>query len=101
MEDETAHFHENPYSWNNESNILYIESPAGVGYSICGDKKECNFDDYNSGEDNLIALKNFFWKFPEFLYHDLYISGESYAGIYVPHLAWQIYNWNMNPLSIW
>lgn len=36
MDDETDFFHKNEYSWNNEANIVYIESPAGVGYSICG-----------------------------------------------------------------
>ena len=97
MEDETDFFHKNEYSWNKEVNIVYIESPAGVGYSLCGKKEECYYNDYNSSTDNLIAVKNFFVKFPEFANHDLYISGESYAGIYVPYLSWNIYNWNMDP----
>lgn len=90
MEDETDHFVKNNWSWNKEANIAYIESPAGVGYSICKDPSECVFTDYDSSLDNIIAAHNFFVKFPEYANHDLYLSGESYAGIYVPYLAWQM-----------
>jgi len=33
-------------------------------------------------------LVEWFAKFPEFKGHDLYISGESYGGIYVPYWMW-------------
>jgi carboxypeptidase C (cathepsin A) len=48
----------------------------------------------SSSADNLEALQNWYADFPEFKVNDLYISGESYAGIYVPYLAHQINAWN-------
>ena len=94
MEDDTDYFVPNNYSWNREVNMLYIESPAGVGFSFCDNPSLCNFDDFNSSEDNLNAVLSFYQKFTEFRNHDLYISGESYAGIYVPFLAWRIDTYN-------
>ena len=89
MEDETDFFHPNSYSWNKEANILYIESPIGVGFSYCDPSSDdCKLDDYSSGKDNLIAMRRFFQKSPEFAENDLYITGESFAGLYVPHLVW-------------
>jgi len=35
IENGTTTFHENYWSWNKEANMLYIEAPAGVGYSYC------------------------------------------------------------------
>jgi carboxypeptidase C (cathepsin A) len=91
IEDGADTFSENPYSWNKETNMFYIESPAGVGYSYCADASECNFNDTTSGHDNLAAILYLFEnKFPELLSHDLYIAGESYAGIYVPYVAYNI-----------
>jgi len=97
MEDGEHTFHWNDYSWNREVNMLYIESPAGVGFSYCLDQYNClnEYNDNISGNDNLHALLFFLEnKFPELKGHDLYLSGESYAGIYVPYLANEIYEYN-------
>ena len=46
MNDGTDYFVPNPYSWNLRANLLYLEAPAGVGYSVCGDTVNgCHFDD--------------------------------------------------------
>ena len=83
-------FHESEFSWNRETNLLYIEQPAGVGYSYCEGAKDCAFDDVKSGKDNLTVVLEWFEKFPEFKNNELFISGESYAGVYVPYLAYYI-----------
>jgi carboxypeptidase C (cathepsin A) len=87
INDGTSKFVENEWTWNMEANMLYIEQPAGVGYSYCDGVENCTFDDDVSGKDNLNAVLAWFQKFPEFQTNELYISGESYAGIYVPYLA--------------
>jgi len=88
MENGETTFHYNDYSWNLEASVLYIESPGGVGYSTCGSAAECSFNDDSSAVDNLNEILYFFETlFPEFVPNDLYISGESYAGIYVPYVV--------------
>ena len=41
LPDDGNTFFKNDYSWNKQANMIYIEAPAGVGYSFCGDKKDC------------------------------------------------------------
>ena len=84
----------NPYPWNERANVLYIESPAGVGFSYANSSSDKIFNDLLSSHDNLEALKSFYKKFPEFEKHELYISGESYAGIYVPYFAMRVHQHN-------
>jgi hypothetical protein len=79
------------YRWNLLVNMLYIEAPVGVGfsYSETGDYK-C--DDDRTALENYEAVQSFFEKFPEFKTNKFFITGESYAGVYVPTLAEAIVN---------
>lgn len=81
----------NPNSWTKAANILFLESPAGVGFSYAPDGDLNNNDDIVSA-DNLLALEQFFLRYPEFSAHDFYIFGESYGGIYIPTLSYRIVN---------
>lgn len=54
----------NMYTWNQNANILFIESPPGVGFSVNKDPKYVAYNDSRTAEDNLASLKSFFMKFP-------------------------------------
>ncbi|XP_038610531.1 lysosomal protective protein-like isoform X1 [Tachyglossus aculeatus] len=81
--------YENPYSWNKVANILYLESPAGVGYSYSL-SRNYQINDQQVAADNYQALQCFFAKFPSFASNDFYVFGESYAGVYIPSLSLRI-----------
>jgi serine carboxypeptidase-like clade 1 len=75
-----------PYRWNKNVNMLYIESPVGVGFSYSTDNNyKC--DDDRTADQNMLAMADFFEKFPQLKANGFFIVGESYAGIYVPTLA--------------
>eukprot|EP00656_Telonema_subtile_P017622 TRINITY_DN1947_c0_g1_i1.p1 TRINITY_DN1947_c0_g1~~TRINITY_DN1947_c0_g1_i1.p1 ORF type:complete len:558 (-),score=103.07 TRINITY_DN1947_c0_g1_i1:70-1743(-) len=81
----------NPYAWTTLANLLVLESPTGVGYSWCSTQKAggiCNNTDKLTASTARASLVDFFsTKFPELKGNSFYITGESYAGVYVPTLA--------------
>ncbi|XP_019395336.1 PREDICTED: lysosomal protective protein [Crocodylus porosus] len=76
----------NDYAWNQVASVLYLESPLGVGFSY-SDDKQYTTNDTEVAHNNYLALKEFLRLFPEYANNDLYLTGESYAGIYIPTLA--------------
>ncbi|KAL3850469.1 hypothetical protein ACJIZ3_012351 [Penstemon smallii] len=82
--------HLNPYSWSKVSSILYLDSPAGVGLSYSGNESDYITGDLKTASDSHKFLLKWFELYPEFLSNPFFISGESYAGIYVPTLAYEV-----------
>ncbi|OIW01325.1 hypothetical protein TanjilG_10486 [Lupinus angustifolius] len=82
--------HLNPYSWSKVSNIIYLDSPAGVGFSYSKNKSDYKTGDLKTAIDSHTFLLEWFKLYPEFLSNPLFLAGESFAGIYVPTLAQQI-----------
>jgi carboxypeptidase C (cathepsin A) len=80
----------NRWAWTNISSMLFIEAPACVGYSYADTIDGCSHNDTSQAIDNYNALNYFFSQFPEYAANDFFITGESYAGIYVPTLAQQV-----------
>lgn len=89
IQDDGVSLEYNPYSWNKIANVLYLESPAGVGFSY-SDNKDYRTNDTEVSLNNYLALKTFLKLFPEFASSDVFLTGESYAGIYIPTLAQRV-----------
>ena len=78
----------NAQAWNQVSNLLYVDQPIGTGFSRCS-----SIFHYDSTEDEIAAnvftfLQGFLAQNPEYLNRDFYITGESYAGHYIPAIAY-------------
>lgn len=78
----------NQFSWTNLSSILFVEQPVGTGFS----QGTPNIKD----EDDLAAqfvgfMQQFLEVFSELKGKNFYLSGESYAGMFVPYITNFIY----------
>lgn len=86
----------NPYSWNTRANILFIDQPVNTGYSYA------DFGDIGVVTETEMAnnmyefFQLFFTQYPKYLGNPFYITGESYAGHFVPALASKIFDENQN-----
>ncbi|KAK4479455.1 hypothetical protein RD792_014969 [Penstemon davidsonii] len=85
----------NPYSWNKAANILFLDSPVGVGYSYSNTSSDIlSNGDIRTAAENLEFLLRWFERFPQYRGRDFYLSGESYAGHYVLQLSQAIVKHN-------
>jgi len=88
----------NPFSWNSHANIMWVDQPAGVGFSY-GDRDDYDQNEAEVGEDMYHFLKAFFDTYPQYATQDFYVFGESYGGHYVPAVAYEIYQQNSQDSS--
>ncbi|KAH7140981.1 Alpha/Beta hydrolase protein [Dactylonectria macrodidyma] len=74
----------NPYAWNSNATVIFVDQPLGVGYSY-GKRQVSHLAD---AMDDLYAfLVRLFAARPEWGARDFYIAGESYGGSWVPALG--------------
>ncbi len=77
----------NPYSWNQNANLLFVDQPVGTGYSKGSEMEK---DEVGLGADFYTFLVEFFETYPTLKKRPLFITGESYAGHYIPVIATEI-----------
>jgi len=80
----------NKYGWNSNANVMWVDQPAGVGFSS-------GFGTHNEAgvANNMLSfLQSFFTQFKQYSETNFYIFGESYGGHYVPAIAHRIWQAN-------
>ncbi|CUM62457.1 uncharacterized protein PRCAT00000007001 [Priceomyces carsonii] len=77
----------NPYSWNNNASIIYLDQPVNTGFSYSDIDVTTTVA---AGEDLYAFLELFFKLFPEYKDLKFHITGESYAGHYIPQDTYEI-----------
>ncbi len=67
--------------------VLFVDNPVGTGYSIAENEQDVPRDQYTVAAHLYYGLQFFFSENPSFKKRPLVLAGESYAGKYVPSLA--------------
>jgi cathepsin A (carboxypeptidase C) len=81
------------------ANVLYVDTPAGVGFSY-SDNNDYQTNDDESLKFNYEALKDFFKKYPQFIKNEFYLTGEGFGAVYLTLLAAEILNDQSSPINL-
>lgn len=84
----------NDYGWDKASNLLYVDQPVGTGFSYTTDEQDIRHDEEGVSNDLYDFLQAFFAEHPQFAKNNFYITGESYAGHYIPAFAARVHQGN-------
>jgi serine carboxypeptidase-like clade IV len=84
----------NPYSWNENANVIWVDQPVGTGYSYTDSDKWLVTNEVEVAQDLWVFMQEFLKLYPAYQKNDFFVTGESYAGHYVPALGYRIFQGN-------
>lgn len=87
----------NPYSWNSNASVIFLDQPVNTGFSYSGGSVS---NSIAAGKDVYALLTLFFKQFPEYSHQDFHVAGESYAGHYIPVFTSEILSHKKNNINL-
>ncbi|XP_039140609.1 serine carboxypeptidase-like 18 [Dioscorea cayenensis subsp. rotundata] len=79
-----------PFSWTKVSNMIFLDSPVGTGFSFSNTPEGYVDGDVTSSLRVSKFLRKWLIDHPQFLSNSLYLGGDSYAGKVVPFITYLI-----------
>lgn len=78
----------NPYSLHRLAHVLYLDRPAGAGYSWSEGKANRSWaNDNQTAADSVAALRGVLGRYPWLCGREVFVAGESYAGHFTVQMA--------------
>eukprot|EP00922_Rhytidocystis_sp_ex-Travisia-forbesii_P055801 GHVS01082622.1.p1 GENE.GHVS01082622.1~~GHVS01082622.1.p1 ORF type:complete len:494 (+),score=70.49 GHVS01082622.1:73-1554(+) len=77
----------NHNSWTRRADILYVDQPLGTGFSVANNPHDFARNETQIAEDMAVFLEAFLEKYPTHQNKPFFLTGESYAGHYIPAIA--------------
>ncbi|OIT23151.1 PREDICTED: serine carboxypeptidase-like [Nicotiana attenuata] len=90
----------NDFGWDKVSNLIYVDQPTGTGFSYSTVDSDIRNSETGVSNDLYDFLQEFFKAHPDYVNNDFYITGESYAGHYIPAFASRVNQGNKNKEGI-
>ncbi|KAL5226685.1 hypothetical protein ABZP36_014950 [Zizania latifolia] len=76
--------------WNRRFGVIFLDNPLGAGFSVPASDADIPTDEPTIAAHLLAALQSFMALDPTFRARPLFLTGESYAGKYIPSTASRI-----------
>ncbi|KAI9066342.1 alpha/beta-hydrolase [Trametes sanguinea] len=89
----------NNFSWNHLADVIWVDQPVGTGFSTA-DSTGYVPDEDQTGEDFLGFLSNLVKVFPSLATRPLFLTGESYAGTYIPYITKHLFQAPNPPVKL-
>ena len=82
--DKDGNININDFAWTKRANMIFVEQPAGVGFSTVSDDADLTTGDEQASADFVNAVGVFFDKFSALRGNEFFVASESWGGHYAP-----------------